>query len=419
MVFKVWWRASQKQTYTHQVKIIGLIVTILFIIVNDKAEAGSVSESMRLSGPSTHFKWTYGESAEKTYLLTNCHWWESVDHQLTTIITLLTLAQNTSSIAVIPSLATASTHGKSNRSLLGDYFNLNQVTKVQPAMTFSQFKESEDYQLLRKAETGTIALPKESQEEYEARLQIYGRLHSSVIELEMPKMDPENTNQPCHRFSGTMHLSKDGTRRFVFLDRVHFFHFCTEKFMPWWYDVRQYIQPRQGYYDVANRFIGDMRRPFTVVHVNDVMEAQRSRNEEDVERYAGQIVDGLRSHEAVDGSLYTMYAKSGRNVGRVVKLLQAELDHIYDCSAMFSCVDAVRQEWVSTSVGDSEFHTMFRSEHAPKMTEWALAAQADLFIGNIHSPKSRHICLFRKLHGLPYVAVKGFGELRKVWSWNL
>lgn len=370
------------------------------------------------------FDWTYGDSAEKTYLFTNAHWWESIDHQLTTIITLLTLAQNTSSIAVIPPIATLTGSGQANISLLGQYYDIDKISEVQPVMTMDAFMHSKDYETLSSIEAGSIALPKESLEEYEQRLKIFGKLYRTAIHLNMPAVDPENTNQPCHRFSGTMQLSPDRKRRYIFLDRIHFLHFCTEIFMPWWYDVRFHIQPRRAYMEVGKKFMYKIRRPLTVIHINDVMGTQKVREADEIETYAGQIVDGLRRFESVDrGSVYVIYNKHGRNVFQVVSLLQREFQTVYDCSNMFKCLDEVTPDMItSEKLSHSKFKTLFRSKQNDipiSMAEWALASQADLFIGNVHSPFSRNICLHRKMQGKPYSIVRGFAELRKVWKWNL
>lgn len=370
------------------------------------------------------YDWDYGGSAEKTFLFTNSHWWESLDHQMTTTVTLLALAQNTSSIAVIPTLAAAGEHGRSNASILGDYFDLESVRKVQNVMTFLEFLHSKEYEALREEMQGTtssIRFPKESQEEYERTLGIYGQLTTDRIKFKMPNVDPENTNQACDWFGGTMHVSQDKKIRYVFLERVHFLHFCTERFMAWWYDVRHHIEPRQEYIQVVHSFMTNIRKPLTVVHVNDVMEKQKSREDVEIERYARQIVDALRVNDAMGSSLYAIYSKKGRNVGRVVGLLQQELERVHECEDMFNCLRGVRRGVIEGESDEAEklFQRLFRGEHSVQIAEWTLAAEADVFIGNIHSPYSRNIALFRKTHGRPYSAVRGFAELRKVWSWNL
>lgn len=376
------------------------------------------AQARSAAGAPQQFDWSFGQGAEKTYLFTNAHWWESIDHQLTTIITLLTLAQNTSCIAVIPFLASA--NSTSNVSLLGHYYDLPRLRQVQPVITLSSFLQSTDYVELRGADTSTIALPKESQEEYEGTLGIYGKLHDSVVKINMPDVDPENTNQRCDRFGGSMHVSHDGRIRYVFLDRLHFMHFCAERFMPWWYDVRQHIRPRSVYMDLGERFVRNALHPLTVVHVNDVMEGHKARVSSEVEGYAGQIVDGLRAHDSVNngGAIYAIYNKNGRNVRRVVSLLQAEITQVYECSNLFGCLADATADMTDTKTTPFA-HFVFDSEHAAAMTEWAVAAQAHLFIGNVHSPFSRNVCLYRKMQGSTYVSLRGFAELRKVWTWNL
>lgn len=408
-------------------------------------EPATAAAESQFNSEQTEFAWTFGASAEKTYVLTNCHWWESVDHQLTSVITLLTIAQNTSSIAVVPMLARAgpigdsdsssnsgggtTQQGKTAPSLLGDYFDVAQVRQVQPVVTMREFLASTDFAPLRDATTGTVPFPKESQEEYESKLGIFGKLRAAAVHLQMPDVDPENTNQPCNRFGGTMHLSADGRIRYVFLDRIHFLHFCTERFMPWWYDVRQHVRPRPAYFALARRFMRQpgLTRPMTVVHVNDVMEAQKERTGDDIDRYGGEIVDGLRAHGGIQadgggtgsnggtGAVYVMYSKNGRNVRKVVALLQAEFDSVYDCADLFNCLDRVPAD----ALADGDTDAPLAGDQARWAAEWALAAQADVFIGNVHSPLSRNVCLFRKTQGKAYAIGRGFAELRKVWKWNL
>lgn len=427
-----------------------MTIVVLVILCSSTWFATSQTSPLPMDEPSTamaesqfnteqtEFAWTFGASAEKTYVLTNCHWWESVDHQLTSVITLLTIAQNTSSIAVIPTIARASSSGggdsdsssnnggtedgKTAPSLLGEYFDVAQVRQVQSVVTMREFLASTDFAPLRDATTGTVPFPKESQEEYESKLGVFGKLRAAAVHLQMPDVDPENTNQPCHRFGGTMHLSTDGRIRYVFLDRIHFLHFCTEKFMPWWYDVRQHVRPRPAYFALARRFMRQpgLIRPVTVVHVNDVMEAQKERSGDDVDRYAGEIVDGLRAHGGIQanggiGSVYVMYSKNGRNVRKVVGLLQAEFNTVYECTDLFNCLERVPSE----ALPDGDADAPLAGDKARWAAEWALAAQADVFIGNVHSPLSRNVCLFRKTQGKAYAIGRGFAELRKVWKWNL
>lgn len=364
------------------------------------------------------FDWTFGASAEKTYLFTNAQWWESLDHQMTSTLTVLALGKNTSSHVVLPTLPSASAERKINTTLLGDFFDLENVKKVQPVMTLPDFLKTEDYQKLRKEKTGSIPLPKESQEEYESKLGIFGALHESRIPLQMPNVDPEHTNQKCNAFAGTMHLSSDGKTRYVFLDHIHFLHFCTERYMPWWYDIRHRIEPRKPYFDVVERYTATKKKPFSVIHLNDVMDHQNVREEEEIERYARQIVDALRKNEAISGTMYLIYSRTGKSIIRVVKLLKEEFENVQDCSNVYSCLMRVPEDLFDPPLG-REHERLFHPDIGLHMFEWALGSQANLFVGNIHSPYSRNVCLYRKTHGRPYSVLKGFGEVRKIWSWNL
>lgn len=365
------------------------------------------------------YSWEYGKSAEKTYILTNIHSWESTDHQMTSFVSLLTLAKNTTSIAVIPTLPTRDVQIKSDKSLLGNFFDLKAVNDVQPAMTFEDFLKTDDYQLLRNAATGTVPLPKKSQEEYEAKLKIFGKLQDTAVRLEMPPVDPEHTNQKCDNFGGTMHLSSDGKRRFVFLDRIHFMFFCFEKFMPWWYDIRHSISPRQPYFEAVDKLLSDKERPISTIHLSDLMASQKERDEEEIERYARQIVDALRKNQAITGTMFLTYQPGTRNVNKVVRLLKQEFDNIIDCSVSQFCGQKVPTDIHKLPLSAKEHKDMFRGRMGLKMLVWTLGSKSDLFVGNIHSPFSRNVCLHRKTHGKPYAVLKGFGEIRKIWSWNL
>lgn len=364
------------------------------------------------------FEWSYGASAEKTYMLTHTNWWESLDHQMTSIISLLTLAKNTSSIAIIPPLSTREGGKGKDRYLIGDFFDLSAINDVQPAMSLAEFMKTDDFKSLKKEKIGTVSLPKKSQEEYESKLGIFGKLMDTNVRLEMPPVDPENTNQKCNVFGGAMHVSSDGKRRFVFMDHIHFLHFCFEKFMPWWYDIRHRVAPRKPYFDVAGKMLVGKERPVSTIHISDVMEAQKNRGEEEIERYARQIVDNLRKNQAITGTLLLFYDGQGRNVKRVVKLLRQEFENVIDCSQVY-CGEVIGKKYLHTGVSLKEQAKFFDAAVGPKMLMWALGTKSDLFIGNIHSPFSRNVCLYRKTHGSQYAILKGFGELRKVWSWNL
>lgn len=411
-------------------QIILLVVLVPYSFCTPLHEVpASPSPSASSLPAENHFDWSYGQTAERTFIFSHCHWWESTDHQMTTIITLLTIAENTSSIAVIPPLPSSSTQQTSNKSLLGDYFDLEEIRKVQPVMTMAQFMESSDYRTLKSAPSGTLIFPKDSQEEYESRFHLLGTLRTSTVAMGMPPIDPENTNQPCNRFAGTMHLSSDGKTRFVFLDRLHFLHFCTEQFMPWWYDVRLRIAPRPALSRVAARFAQGVTRPLAVVHINDVMETQTVRDEADIERYAREIVDGLRVADSLRGTLYLIYARNGRNVRRVADLLRQEFEGVRDCRDVWRCLADVRlatfdPPLVRTEGEADELYGTTDKPSSPdgmpvRVMEWALGTMADIFVGNIHSPYSRNVCLYRKTHGKPYSVVRGFAEMRKIWKWNL
>lgn len=395
----------------------GKLVLVLILLIAETRIV--VSESSEKSFDGVTYTWKYGESAGKTYIFTNIHWWESVDHQMISIVSLLALAKNTSSIAVVPPIPIPRDKNASNESLLGDYFNIEGVNDVQPVMTLAHFMTTKDYNTLRNENMGTVSLPKASQEEYEAKLKIYGRLRNTVISLQMPAVDPENTKQKCNSFTGTMHLASNGKVRYVFLNRIHFMHFCFETFMPWWYDVRHKISPKQPYLDVVDHLVSDKQRPVSVIHISDLMDSQKERTSEEVERYARQIVDALRKNQAISGSIFLLYANGTRNVKKVVKLLTQEFEKIVDCSADEFCGHHVSKDTFGPSFPKSDYKKLFTGPMGAKMISWALGCTAEVFIGNIHSPFSRNVCLHRKTHGKPYSIIRGFGELRKIWSWNL
>lgn len=364
------------------------------------------------------FKWEHGQSAEKTYLFTNVHRWESLDHQMTSVVSLLTLAKNTTSIAVLPYMPSSS-YSATKKSLLGDYFDLSKVKEVQEALTLSEFLDSSDYEVLKNESSGTVPFPKDSHEEYEGSLHLFGKLLDTVVSLPMPAIDPEHTNQKCSSFAGTMHLSSDGLRRYVFLDRIHFMHFCFEKFMPWWYDVRHHIAPRQQYLDAAELYLSGKRSPRTTVHISDLMDSQKRRDEEEIERYARQIVDALRKHQAIGGSMYLVHPKGTKNVQRVVNLLQQEFEGVANCTQFFSCGREVPRDLFDPALSEEEHKSLFGGPVGLKMLHWAIGSSSEVFVGNVHSPFSRNVCLQRKTHGKTYAVLKGFGEIRKIWSWNL
>ncbi len=357
------------------------------------------------------------KDGKPTYMLSNVHEWEGLDHQLTSLLTLLALAKNTSTIAVMPPLAGGGGAGHGNQSLIGDLFDADEMRKSQKLLTFREFMRSPAYAALAAATPGTVPFPKNSQEEYEAQLHLLGTLDESYVSFRMPHEDIENTNQFCDGFPGTVFDA--GAFRFVFLDRVHFFHFCTENFMPYWYNVRVHLAPRKPYFDAVKRFKKLLKRPLTVVHIRDLMDPAPHPEEDEVERYARQIADALRKHNALRGTLYLAYPQGGVSVKRVANLLRGELDNVRTCEHLYACGTAVPDTIFKPRLDPVDHQRMFRSHYGKDLVEWALSMNADYFIGNIHSPYSRNVALYRKLKGKSYSIVKGFGEMRKIWKWHL
>ena len=354
--------------------------------------------------------------SKSMYMLTNVHEWESVDHQLTSLLTLITLADNLSAIPVIPPLLSA-TGSTSNLSLIGDFFCPNELRKLQKMITFNEFLSSPMYLSLTESKPGSVPLPKNSQEEYEAQLKILGTLDESRILFDMPHEDVENTNQYCDTFPGT--IFETISYRFIFLERVHFFHFCTERFMPWWYNVRTHLIPRRPYFVAARKFSRSIKHPVTVIHIRDLMDMHRTPDNKEVERYARQIADAIRRHNALKGTLYLAYPREGSSVKRVASLLRDEFDNVCDCKQLYECGTNVPASMFQPALSSKDLQILFRSLVGKDLVEWALSLRSDYFIGNIHSPYSRNIGIYRKLRGRSYSIVKGFGEMRKVWTWNL
>lgn len=352
----------------------------------------------------------------RTYLFSNVHSWEGVDHQVTSIVTLLALAKNISALAVLPALASGYAAGAAGReerdegSLLGDYFDIERVRAVQAVMTMGEFRGGADYAVLKNA--AGLEFPKGSAEEYEARLGVLGDVSSNEVAFGMPNVDPEATGQRCDAFEGT--VWQTGEARFVFLERVHFFHFCAERFMPWWYDVRKFLVPRQEYGVVADSFMGSEK--VTVVHIRDLLDAQGERGVEEIERYARQIVDVLRGRR---GTLYLGFSNRGRSVKRVAELFEGEFENVKNCSHLYACGRSVDPALFNPRLSDANFRMLFETPVGSSMVEWALSMRSEFFVGNIHSPYSRNVGLYRKIHGHPYAVLKGFGEMRKLWKWNL
>lgn len=351
----------------------------------------------------------------KTFLFTNCHHWESLHHQLTTVITFLALAKNLSAIPVLPTMHSFSSRETNNISLVGDLIDIDKVRTIQPMMTLRDFLISEEYDQLKQARIGDVPFPADSQEEYETQLKVYGETAETKIKLPMPAEDPEGMRVFCHEFPATLFTS--GTTRYVFLDHLHFLHFCTEKHMPWWYDIRYKIEPREEFHYIARSFLKDKTRPMSIVHINDILDISRERPEEDIDSYTRQIVSSLRKYKATSGSLFLMYRRGGKNTERVANLLRSEFEYVYDYSHLSLCADDIGSD--SSDSSSQEVKQIMQMDYGPQVLQWAMGSAVDLFVGNIHSPFSRNVCLYRKTHGKPYSTIRGFAELRRVWSWNL
>jgi hypothetical protein len=360
-------------------------------------------------------------SEATTYIFSSPHWWESPDHQVTSLITHLTLAQNISAIAVIPPVAGRLGGPKSTYSLLGDFYNIEKIRRVQEVVTTEEFLNSPALDDIKQlASTGSLSFPKASHEMYERTFGVLSGISTDKVSFGMPHEDPESTEHFCSSLPGSVLTTADGTKRFIFLDRVHFYHFCTEKFMPWWYGVRLHLVPRMEYFTAAAKFTESLPRPITVVHIRDMLDHQTLRDDEDIQVYARQVADAVRrNNPRMEGTLYLSFSESGHNARRVASLFTAEYSAVKTCADLYKCGRMIDPELFDPALEPVNHKTLFETSFGGSLIELALSLDSDHFIGNIHSPYSRNVALYRKLHGRPYEVVKGFGEQRKVWRWNL
>lgn len=393
------------------------------IVLACVVEVANAASAMDTTQPVSHD--LHSSQATRTYILTNAYWWESMDHQLTTVLTLLAFARNISATPIIPFVEGMADDGEQSFSLIGDYYDLNLLNRVQPALTLHQFKRTQDYAMLREEleNNHTLFVPSPSKKQYLQALQLpqmQGTVNTSVS-FGMPHEDLENTDMYCSSVPGTVfYISKhhSTTVRFIFLGHIHFYHFCSEKFMPWWYTVRTHIAPRPEYYVVADAFLASLPKPVTVVHIRDVMDHQVVRSDDEIELYAQQIADAVRK-SAPFGTFYLAFSPYGRSVVRVASLLESEFPQIAKCQDYFDCGQQISRQLFEPQLPSVLFHTLFETSLAPRMLEITLSTRSQYFIGNIYSPNSRHIGLHRKLRGQSYHVLRGFSELRKVWRWHL
>jgi hypothetical protein len=359
---------------------------------------------------------------ERTYLFSNFNWWESADHQMTTAITLLSLAFNISAISVLPDIAGPQGGPRSRYSLLSDFYDVDKLRAAQDFMSILDFVGRDDYNMLKTiaASDKGLTFPKASQEKFEEKLNVLSSIGEGTVSFGMPHEDTENMDIFCSSMPGTVHHTLDGRVRFIFLDHVHFYHFCAERFMPWWYDVRMHIVPRREYRELAQQFAATVPKPLTVVHVRDLMDHQKERDQKDIEEYARQIADAMRrSGKESGGSLYLSYSMNGRSVRQVAGLLKDEFSVVKNCLDLYVCGRVVSAGTFKPPL-DSELHQVLFGTHVgASLVEVALSMQADHFVGNVFSPYSRNVALYRKLQGGTYDILKGFGELKKVYRWHL
>jgi hypothetical protein len=356
-----------------------------------------------------------------TYVFSSPHWWESPDHQVTSLITHLTLSQNISGIAVIPTVAGRLGGPKSQYSLLGDFYDIDSIQRVQDVVTTDQFLKSKAFGDLKQlAEDGKLSFPKASHEIYERTFGVLSSISQDRVSFGMPHEDLENTEHYCSSLPGSVHTSADGSIRFIFLDRVHFYHFCTEKHMPWWYSIRLHLLPRNEYFTAVSRFAESLPKPITVVHVRDMMDKQTLRDDQDIQQYARQIADAVRrTNPQTKGTLYLSFPESGHNAHRVAALFMAEYPTVKKCADLYNCGRAVEATLFNPPLDPVLHRTLFETTVGASLVEVALSMHSEYFVGNVHSPYSRNVGLYRKLHAMPYEVVKGFGEQRKTWRWNL
>lgn len=340
---------------------------------------------------------------------------------MTSAITLLALAFNVSAISVVPDMAGAQGGPRKSYSLMSDFYDIEQLRKKQGVLSIREFIKSDDYKLLQELATNQkLTFPKASQERYEDKLKVLSSIGEGSVGFGMPHVDPENMDMPCSKIPGTIHTSLDDRVRYVFLDRVHFYHFCTERYMPWWYDVRMHLIPREEYRVLARKFASALPKPLTVVHVRDLMDLQKEREDEEIQAYAGQIVDALRrSGKQSGGSLYLSYAMNGRSVLKVAKLLEDEFSVVKRCMDLYVCGRVVGADSFTPALDPVLHQVLFGTHVGANQVEMALSMEADHFVGNVFSPYSRNVALYRKYNGKTYDMLKGFGEMKKIYRWHL
>lgn len=366
---------------------------------------------------------SYSPQIERTYLFSNANWWETPDHQLTTSITLLTLGFNISAITVLPDLVGADAR-QARYSLLGDFYDMYALQKVQKTTTLTNFMKTADYTLLQTLTEGKgdeqLSFPKSSQALYEMSLEVLSTIGKGSVDFGMPNIDLESTGQYCNKIPGTVHVSANGKVRYIFLDNIHFYHACTEAFMPWWYDVRMHILPREEYRVLAAKFSKKLPAPLTFVHVRDALSGAVNRSDQDIYSYARQITNGLRRAENQnEGAVYFEYIVSSASAAEVADLLQTEFAVVKKCLDLYLCGHLIPADEFEPKLEPALHRTLFETNFGPSLISQALAMEADHFIGNIYSPYSRSIALHRKLKGKTYDILKGFAEMKRIERWRL
>jgi hypothetical protein len=117
--------------------------------------------------------------------------------------------------------------------------------------------------------------------------------------------------------------------------------------------------------------------------------------------------------------LYLSYVHDGRGVAKVAQLFEAEFPTVKKCADLFMCGRLVSKNIYQPLLENSLYKTLFAIKIGPSLVEVALSMKSQHFVGNVYSPYSRNVGLYRKLHGSSYEVVKGFAEMKKLWKWSL
>ncbi|EME26723.1 hypothetical protein Gasu2_13810 [Galdieria sulphuraria] len=326
----------------------------------------------------------------------------SFNNQLNSLINSLVIAKNLNATLV---LGYAYTPGgghalrddrHSNHSyLVGHYFDAKLLNSVQPIL------EMDDYLKLYDSKR-SLSLFVESTEESNRNGDYYQSLGVNVT---IQRWYAQDSLHVCERILGRGkriwticqgQQKKDCDTILLGFSFTNLYN-CTW-YDEWWYQVRNFIRPKDVIQQSIQEFVSQVRHPLLVVHVRFVGGSDAANH-----TFYSNILQHLKRYESEYqeniGSIYMVGMKDKRQSIRVdesIRYLSKRLTQVdwYTCANLTNCAESSHRNQFY-----DQDNSAFRGYYGVILLDQWMGVESDYFIGRSASTFSQNIVYWRSLKG--------------------